>query len=182
MKKCMVIIFVLKKINCSGNYYLFLTGRHICHYLMARIMVFATEKKNMIDKQDTFSFFQSILSSFYPGQILSTVPLKIVSWVGAVQADIFWNHASEKSQVSIICKKTVEKLMYKSNVCSQLSSVITYVVFSLRLPDIATAALPSLEHCQRGLSALILLTDYIFEAHLQHLFLFIKKRHHFKVT
>jgi len=102
--------------------------------------------------------------------------------VGTVQADIFGNHASEKSQVGIICKKTVEKLMYKSNVCSQLSSVIIYAVFSLRLPDIATAALPSLEHCYRGLSALILLTDYIFEAHLQHLFLFIKKCNHFKVT
>ena len=56
-------------------------------------------------------------------------PLSILPKVGAVQADIFWNQASEKSQVSIICKKTVEKLMYKSNVCSQLSSVITYAVF-----------------------------------------------------
>ena len=74
-------------------------------------------------------------------------PLSILPKVGAVQADIFWNHASEKSQVSIICEKTVEKLMYKSNACSQLSLAITYVIFSLRLPDIATSALPSLEHC-----------------------------------
>ena len=55
MKKCMVTIFVLKKINCSGNYSLFWTGRHICHYLMERIMDLQQEKK-MIDKEDTFSF------------------------------------------------------------------------------------------------------------------------------
>ena len=51
----MVTIFVLKKINCSGNYYLVLTGHHICHYLMERILDLQ-QKKNMIDKEDTFSF------------------------------------------------------------------------------------------------------------------------------
>ena len=50
----MVTIFVLKKINCSGNYYLFFTGRHICHYLMERIM--DLQQKKMTDKEDTFSF------------------------------------------------------------------------------------------------------------------------------
>ena len=34
--------------------------------------------QQMIDKKNTFLFIWWILSSFYPGQILSTAPLKIV--------------------------------------------------------------------------------------------------------
>ena len=34
----------------------------------------------MIDKKNTFSFIQLILSSFYLWQILSTAPLKIVPY------------------------------------------------------------------------------------------------------
>ena len=56
-----------------------------------------------------------------PLSILHLTPLAVplgIPKVGTVWADIFWNHASEKSQVGIICKKTVEKLMYKSNALS----------------------------------------------------------------
>ena len=34
--------------------------------------------QQMIDKKNTFLFILWILSSFYPGQMLSTSPLKIV--------------------------------------------------------------------------------------------------------
>ena len=66
--------FCFEKIICSENFSL-LTG---CHFLMETKRVLQ-QKKKMIDKEDTFSFIQSILSSFNPGQILSMVPLKIVS-------------------------------------------------------------------------------------------------------
>ena len=68
--------FCFEKIICRENFSL-LTG---CHYycLNGNKKGFTTEKK-MIDKEDTFSFIHSILSSFNPGQILSMVPLKIVS-------------------------------------------------------------------------------------------------------
>ena len=57
-------------IHRSGNY-LLLTGRHIYHYLIERIMPL----QQIIDKKDTFSLIQSILSSFNPGRILSQARL-----------------------------------------------------------------------------------------------------------
>ena len=51
--------FCLKKFIRTGNY-LLLTGRHIPHYLMERIMAL----QQMIDRINTFSFILSILSGF----------------------------------------------------------------------------------------------------------------------
>ena len=51
----MVTIFVLKKINCSGNYYFILNRPSHLSLLNGKNNGFTTEKK-MIDKEDTFSF------------------------------------------------------------------------------------------------------------------------------
>ena len=37
--------------------------------------------QQMIDKKNTFSFIELILSSFYAGQILSAVPVRRLSWL-----------------------------------------------------------------------------------------------------
>ena len=71
----MVTILVLKTFiytRCRWNY-LLLTGRHLCHYLMERIIHGFT---TMIDKKNTFPFISLILSSFGVNFVCST--LKIV--------------------------------------------------------------------------------------------------------
>ena len=61
-KKSMVTISVLKKINCSGNYYLFFTGRHICHYLMERIM--DLQQKKWLTRKTRFHLFSRFCPVF----------------------------------------------------------------------------------------------------------------------
>ena len=62
-KKSMVTIFVLKKINCSGNYYLVLTGNHICHYLMERI-IDLQQKKKWLTRKTPFHLFSRFCPVF----------------------------------------------------------------------------------------------------------------------
>ena len=55
----MVTIFVLKKFICTGNK--LLTGRHISHYLMERIMAL----QQMIDKEKQFLVIFLVKSVFH---------------------------------------------------------------------------------------------------------------------
>ena len=55
----MVTIFVLKKFICTGNK--LLTGRHISHYLMKRIMAL----QQMIDKENLFLVIFLVTSVFH---------------------------------------------------------------------------------------------------------------------
>ena len=70
------------QILCGDNFYFekinprwkLLTGCPICDYLLKKRMM---ALQQMIDKKNTFLFIYSILSSFYPGQILSTTDFPV---------------------------------------------------------------------------------------------------------